>query len=53
VSLEVKTPTGRVRPEQEKWKRVVLMSGGLAAIVRSAEDAVTIMKHIALKPDLR
>jgi len=49
----VKTPTGRVRPEQENWKRVVLSSGGLAAIVRSAEDAVRIMKDIALKPDAR
>lgn len=53
VSLEVKTATGRVRPEQENWKRVVLSSGGVAAIVRSAEDAVRIMKDIALKPEPR
>ena len=52
VSLEVKTATGRVRPEQENWRRVVERCGGLAAVVRSEEDALRIMHDIALKPDL-
>jgi len=39
VSLEVKTATGRVRPEQENWRRVVSEAGGVAAVVRSVEDA--------------
>jgi hypothetical protein len=39
VSLEVKTPTGRVRPEQERWRQVVAEAGGVAAVVRSVEDA--------------
>ena len=52
VSLEVKTATGRVRPEQENWRRVVEQCGGLAAVVRSEEDALRIMRDIALKPDL-
>lgn len=52
VSLEVKTATGRVRPEQENWRRVVEQCGGLAAVVRSEEDALRIMHDIALKPDL-
>ena len=52
VSLEVKTATGRVRPEQENWRRVVEQCGGVAAVVRSEEDALRIMRDIALKPDL-
>ena len=52
VSLEVKTATGRVRPEQENWRRVVEQCGGLAAVVRSEEDALRIMHDFALKPDL-
>ena len=39
VSLEVKTPTGRVRPEQERWRQAVEKAGGVAAVVRSVEDA--------------
>lgn len=39
VSLEVKTATGRVRPEQEQWRKVVEQAGGVAAVVRSVEDA--------------
>jgi len=39
VSLEVKTATGRVRPEQERWRQVVQQAGGVAAVVRSVEDA--------------
>jgi hypothetical protein len=39
VSLEVKTATGRVRPEQERWRQVVEQAGGVAAVVRNVEDA--------------
>ena len=52
VSLEVKTASGRVRPEQENWKRVVERCGGVAAVVRSGEDALRIIADIAPKPDL-
>ena len=52
VSLEVKTASGRVRPEQENWKRVVERFGGVAAVVRSEEDALRIIADIAPKPDL-
>jgi len=38
LSVEVKTFTGRVRPEQEAWARTVNAHGGRAIIVRSVED---------------
>ena len=52
VSLEVKTPTGRVRPEQENWRRVVEAAGGVAAVVRSEADALRLMEGIADKPEM-
>ena len=39
TSLEVKTPTGRIRPEQTNWLHSIKRAGGIAAIVRSVDDA--------------
>jgi hypothetical protein len=39
TSLEVKTPTGRIRPEQTNWLHTIKRAGGIAAIVRSIDDA--------------
>lgn len=39
VALEVKTPRGRVSPDQIAWMNVVRANGGFAAVVRSVEDA--------------
>ena len=39
VALEVKTPTGRVAPEQEQWLALVRRMGGFACVVRSVADA--------------
>ena len=39
TSLEVKTPTGRIRPEQTNWLQTIKRAGGIAAIVRSVDDA--------------
>ena len=39
TSLEVKTPTGRVSPEQRQWMQAVQAAGGIAGVVRSVEDA--------------
>jgi hypothetical protein len=43
TSIEVKTPTGRLRPEQQQWLGVVRGAGGVAGVVRSVEDALNLM----------
>ena len=40
VSIEVKTPTGRLRPEQQQWLDAVQAAGGIAGVARSVEDAI-------------
>ena len=40
VSLEVKTESGRVSPEQELWLAMIRRFGGFAAVVRSVDDAL-------------
>ena len=42
TSIEVKTPTGRMRPEQQAWLAVVQGAGGIAGIARSVDDALRI-----------
>jgi hypothetical protein len=43
LSIEVKTPTGRIRPEQQAWLETVQAAGGIAGVARSVEDALRIM----------
>lgn len=43
TALEVKTPTGRVEPEQKNFINFVRSFGGIADIVRSPEDAVRLV----------
>jgi len=38
TSIEVKTPTGRIRPEQQQWLNAVQAAGGIAAVARSVAD---------------
>jgi len=40
LSIEVKTPTGRLRPEQQQWLDAVQAAGGIAGVARSVEDAI-------------
>jgi hypothetical protein len=40
TSIEVKTPTGRLRPEQQQWLDAVQAAGGIAGVARSVEDAL-------------
>lgn len=42
--IEVKTPTGRVRPTQVEWQRLERASGGNSDIARSVEDALRIVQ---------
>ena len=43
LSIEVKTPTGRIRPEQRAWMETVQAAGGIAGVARSVEDAQRIV----------
>jgi hypothetical protein len=43
TSIEVKTATGRLRPEQQAWLGVVRGAGGVAGVVRSVGDALQII----------
>jgi hypothetical protein len=43
TSIEIKTATGRLRPEQQAWLGVVRGAGGVAGVVRSVEDALNLM----------
>ena len=46
TSIEVKTPTGRIRPEQQAWLAVVQGAGGLAGIARSVTDAQLLLSNL-------
>ena len=48
TSIEVKTATGRVRPEQRQWLDAVQAAGGIAGVARSVEDAEQLL---AAHPD--
>jgi hypothetical protein len=39
TSIEVKTATGRLSPEQRQWLEAVQAAGGIAGVARSVEDA--------------
>ena len=38
LSIEVKTPTGKLRPDQRNWADQINAAGGLAIIARSTSD---------------
>jgi hypothetical protein len=44
VSLEVKSATGKLRPEQVIWLDAVHAAGGIADVVRSPEEALEALK---------
>lgn len=38
LGAEIKTPTGRIRPNQLNWMSQVRFHGGIAEVLRSTED---------------
>lgn len=40
LSVEVKTPSGRIRHEQYVWQNNVNAAGGVAVIARSVDDVI-------------
>jgi hypothetical protein len=50
LSIEVKTLTGRLRPEQQQWLDAVQAAGGVAGVARSVEDAEAIVKQTPTSP---
>lgn len=45
TSIEVKTPRGRLTPEQHNWLLAVQAAGGIAGVARSVADALQITSH--------
>ena len=43
LSIEVKTATGRIRPEQQQWLDAVQAAGGIAGVARSVADAEALL----------
>jgi len=44
LSIEVKTPTGKLRPEQKQWLDAVQAAGGIAGVARSVSDAEALLQ---------
>ena len=44
TSIEVKTPRGRLTPEQHNWLLAVQAAGGIAGVARSVADALQIIQ---------
>jgi hypothetical protein len=46
LSIEVKTATGRLRPEQQQWLDAVQAAGGIAGVARSVGDAEALLRNM-------
>lgn len=47
--IEVKSSTGRVTPEQEKFIKMMIKAGALAGVARSPEDVEKILKGLKVQ----
>jgi len=43
TSIEVKSTSGRVKPEQQQWLNAVQAAGGIAGIARSVGEAMDLL----------
>ena len=50
TSIEVKTPTGRLTPDQRQWLEVVEAAGGIAGVARSVADAEGLLRDATGSP---
>ena len=50
TSIEVKTPTGRLTPEQKQWLSAVEAAGGVAGVARSVQDAEALLRNATGTP---
>ena len=50
ISIEIKTASGRLRPEQQAWLGVVQGAGGIAGVARSVADAELILSNLPTIP---
>lgn len=48
LEIEIKTPTGKQSPEQVKWAEMIRAFGGIYIVVRSADEAVSMIKTLSL-----
>jgi hypothetical protein len=50
TSIEVKTATGRLTPEQKQWLAAVETAGGIAGVARSVADAEALLRNVTVTP---
>lgn len=50
TSIEVKTPRGRLTPEQHNWLLAVQAAGGIAGVARSVADALGLIANPLTHP---
>ena len=43
--LEIKTPTGRIRPEQSAFLAAMTKRGAIAGVARSVQDALDLLRN--------
>lgn len=43
TSIEIKTPSGRITPQQRNWLHAVRTAGGIAGVARTVPDALQIV----------